>query len=477
MQDHDNLLPIESDVKQYLDKELSMFDTHIADVFKELKLASLLKSCSINKRTGHSVDRIIFDLFMVPFLLMSTVFLFVQSQYEQASAEKNRFYRFLGNANYNWRLFLFYISYEIHKKIKPEMGKESFFVIDDTITTVTGKLVESASYIYDHVTSKTVLGFQKLVLGLFDGSHFIPISSRICVGKTKPVAKSKAKKYNKIPKVQRIDPKSPGAIEREDMDDTKLTKTISMLKAAKRKGFSAETVLFDSWYCFNSFIIKLEELLNLRVICQLKNMPRTNKYIYQGKSYSLKELFAYYGKNKLRMVKKYQLKRSCLTVSLPNSKVKMKIVFVFSDGEKKWHAFASTNIQLSAWKILEYYSQRWSIEVFFKNCKQYLNYGKEQMSNLDSIIACDALVFLRYMILTYLAYLDQSTFYEKFSALRKKHSANIFGVRLLKFFLNKLQFLIEEVRRYITNDQKEKAFNLLDYIAKYNVNIDPVPLF
>lgn len=30
MQDQDNLLPIESDVKQYLDKELSMFDTHLA---------------------------------------------------------------------------------------------------------------------------------------------------------------------------------------------------------------------------------------------------------------------------------------------------------------------------------------------------------------------------------------------------------------------------------------------------------------
>ena len=74
MQVQDNLLPIESDVKQYLDKELSMFDTHIADIFKELKLASLLKSCSIKKRTGHSVDRIIFDLFIVPFLLMSNVF-------------------------------------------------------------------------------------------------------------------------------------------------------------------------------------------------------------------------------------------------------------------------------------------------------------------------------------------------------------------------------------------------------------------
>jgi hypothetical protein len=30
MQDHNNLLPIDSDVKQYLDKKLFMFDTHIS---------------------------------------------------------------------------------------------------------------------------------------------------------------------------------------------------------------------------------------------------------------------------------------------------------------------------------------------------------------------------------------------------------------------------------------------------------------
>lgn len=96
---------------------------------------------------------------MLPFLFMSNVFLFVQSQYEQADAEKNRFYRFLENANNNWRPFLSNLSFQIHEKIKPEMGKELFFVIDDLITTVTGKLVESASYIYDHVTGQTVLGF------------------------------------------------------------------------------------------------------------------------------------------------------------------------------------------------------------------------------------------------------------------------------------------------------------------------------
>ena len=476
MEDHDNLLPIDSDVKQYLDKKLVMFDTQIADVFNQLKIFSFLKPCNIKKRTGHSVDRIIYDLFMVPFLLITNVFLFVQTQFEQAESEKNRFYRFLENANYNWRLFLSNVSFQIHKKIKTEPDKELFFVIDDTITTVTGKLVESASYIYDHVTGQTVLGFQKLILGLFDGSHFIPITNQICPGKKRPIAKSKAKRYRKIPKSQRIDSESPGAIERKLMDGTKLDKAISMLKAAQRKGFSASTILFDSWYCFNSFIIKLVEVLHLHVICQLKNLPKANKYIYQGKTYSLKELFTYYGKSKLRMVKKYQFKRSCLTVSLPKSDVKMKIVFVLNNGEKKWHAFAATNTQLSAQKILEYYSQRWSIEVFFKNCKQYLNYGKEQMSNLDSIIASDAMVFLRYMILTYLAYLNHSTFYEKFSALRKKHSTDIFGIRLLKYFMNNLQFLLEEISKLIVTDQKEKAIDLLNSLVNYNVTLNPVPL-
>lgn len=154
----------------------------------------------------------------------------------------------------------------------------------------------------------------------------------------------------------------------------------------------------------------------------------------------------------------------------------MKIVFVLNDGEKKWHAFAFTSTQLSAQKILEYYSQRWSIEVFFKNCKQYLNYGKEQISNLDSIIACDALVFLRSMILTYLAYLNQASFYEKFSDLRRKHATNVFGLKWLKFFFNKLKFIINEICALIKNNQKEKAINLLEYVATFNPNINLSPL-
>ena len=96
-----NLIPVESDVNQFLSKEQSMLDTQIADVFKEFKIGSHLKACHIRKRTGHAVDRIGFDLINIPFLLMTTVYLFVRFQYEKAASQKNRYYRLLENAHYN----------------------------------------------------------------------------------------------------------------------------------------------------------------------------------------------------------------------------------------------------------------------------------------------------------------------------------------------------------------------------------------
>lgn len=471
MQVDDNLIPVDSDVNQFLSKERDLLDNDISELFKEFKLSRLLKNCNIKKRCGHSVPRIVYDLFFVPFLLLSNVYLFVHTQYEKAASAKNRYYRLLENAQFNWRLFVMKLSHTAHQKINSSVPiDELFYVLDDTITEVSGKLVEEASYIYDHVSGKSVLGFQKLVLGLFNGAQFIPISQRFCSGKKRPRATSKAAKYNKIPKAERIESDSPGAVEREQINDTKLQKAIGQLQEALKKGIKARTVLFDSWFCFNSFIIQIVEQLRLEVICQLKNLPRTNKYIYKGKHYSLKELYCYFGQSKLRHIKKNQFKQSQLTVFLPNSTVKMKIVFVKNDASNKWHAFAATDSTLSSQKILECYSQRWSIEVFFKNCKQYLNYGKEQMSNLDSIIACDALVFMRYIFLSYLAFKEKATFYEKFSSLYKSQVTKVFGIELLKFFFNRLQYMVQQIRSLLENGLNEQAIVLLDAVSHLSDN-------
>ena len=249
MQDNTNLISVESDVNRFLSIERILLDTDIADIFKEFKIGGLLKESNITKRSGHSVPRIIYDLFFIPFLLLSNVYLFVHTQYEKAASAKNRYYRLLENANFNWRLFVMKISNKVHQNINHCIpAKDLFYVLDDTITEISGKLVEGASYIYDHVSGRSVLGIQKLVLGVFNGSQFIPVSQSLCSSKKRPQAKSKSVKYRKIPKIDRIAQDSPGAIEREQLQNTKLKKAIGQLKEAKNKGIKANTVLFDSWF-------------------------------------------------------------------------------------------------------------------------------------------------------------------------------------------------------------------------------------
>jgi hypothetical protein len=460
----ENIIPIDSDVQRYLNDGQVILDNDVATAFKELRIATLLNAGRIKKRTGHCVNRIVFELFLIPFVMFSNVYLFVHAQYEKAVSHKNRFYRFLENANYNWRQFQLNLSYRVHQTIMQPLPAQQFFVLDETIVAVKGKLIEMASYVYDPTVGKSVLGFEKLVLGLFDGNHFIPLGQRICSSKRKPKARSKATKYKKVPKSERIAPNSPGAIERAEARQSKLDKAFSLLKQSKNKGFDASTLLMDSWFCFNCFLIKVVTQLNLNVICQLKNLPRTNKYLYKGHGYSLKTLFTGVAEPKLRMVKKYHFRQAIATVSLPNSDVKLKIVFVQNPQQDKWYAFAATNVNLGAQAILCAYSKRWSIEVYFKNAKQYLNLGKEQMSNLDSIIASDALVMLRYAVLTYIAAKHKAQFYATFDALRDQNTKQCFGIKLLQFFLNQLRFVIKKVAQLVELDLKEQAIKLLQQI-------------
>ncbi len=472
MRAESNLIPVASDVQQYIENPKIILDNDLALAFKELRISSLLNSAKIKKRTGHCVNRIVYDLILIPFLMLGSVHLFVRAQYEKTSSDKNRFYRLLEQANYNWRRFILNLSYRIHDRISMP-DQEHFLVLDDTTCEVKGKLVEMASYVYDHTKKKSILGFQKLVLGIFDGHHLLPIGERICSGKHTPQATSKATKYRKVPKAKKIDPQSPGAIERKQIKQTKLEKAFSLLKDAQKRGFQASTLLMDSWFCFNSFIVKIVKRLKLQIICQLKHLPRTNNYLFNNKRYTLKALYTLVAKPKLRMVRNYHFKQAAVTVTIPETDVKLKIVFVHNDDNDKWHAFAATNIKLSAKAILEAYSKRWSIEVFFKNSKQHLGYGKEQMSNLDSIIACDALVLMRYAILTYIASKENAKFYTTFDNLREQNSKQCFGIKLLQYFLDQLSFILDKLEEFLQNDFKEQAIELLQALRNLNVQFMP----
>ena len=56
-------------------------------------------------------------------------------------------------------------------------------------------------------------------------------------------------------------------------------------------------------------------------------------------------------------------------------------------------------MKLSFKKALEIYSIRWTIEVFFKECKQHLGLGKCQSNDFDAQIADTAITLMRYILL------------------------------------------------------------------------------
>ena len=80
MRAKENIIPIDSDVQKYLNDGQIILDNDVATAFKELRIATLLNAGKIKKRTGHCVNRIVFELFLIPFLMFSNVYLFVHAQ-------------------------------------------------------------------------------------------------------------------------------------------------------------------------------------------------------------------------------------------------------------------------------------------------------------------------------------------------------------------------------------------------------------
>jgi IS4 transposase len=169
-----------------------------------------------------------------------------------------------------------------------------------------------------------------------------------------------------------------------------------MLDRAWKAGIDASFVLFDSWFACDKIISAALDI-GYGVICRLKR-DRT-KYIYEGKAYSLKQLWKTVAKKKTKWIAQSQVNGICLNVSLPKSG-NVRLLFI-SDGKKKWQTFLSTDLMLEASEIMDYYARRWAIEVFFKDAKQMLYLGKEQSNHFDAAIACYSIVMVRYLLLVY----------------------------------------------------------------------------
>lgn len=367
-------------------RNLSM-DSEIDQAMQELKIKSILRHSGIVKKRGYSTLTLMYLIILLPFLKQYFTFLWSGTSFlRYFEAQKDTFYRFLNQERFNWRMFVYLLATRIMALFDDVPLRQKVLIADDTITHKTGRNMELVSYHFDHTTKKSVLGYQCLQLGYHNGTTFFPIDMAFYCSSNRP---------NK--RIRDIDKRTNGWRRRTESFKKKTELLIDILRQAWSRGIDASFVIVDSWFAHDAVIAQILHV-GYGVICRLKN--GRSKYTYQGRSYTLKQLWQQVAKKKTKGLGEFRLKAVCLNVALPQSG-EVRILFV-SDGKNKWHAFLSTDLELEPSEILSYYARRWAIEIFFKDAKQMLYLGKEQSETFDAAVACYSLVMIRYLLLVYI---------------------------------------------------------------------------
>ncbi len=128
----------------------------------------------------------------------------------------------------------------------------------------------------------------------------------------------------------------------------------------------------------------------------------TAKYeiLPKGKFLNPKQIIAQYERKEGKDSRKYKARYIQFQAKYQGIRVKIFLVRFGPDGAR-WRMLVTTDLQMSFARIIEVYKIRWTIEVFFKECKQYLLLGKCQSQDFDAQIADTTLSLARYLLLSY----------------------------------------------------------------------------
>ncbi len=438
------------EIEEYLDKEGRIFETKIDEAFTRLGFRTQMNRAKIIKKDGYHAAHVLFVLVLLPLLKIRSVRSFCRNHLEHmTSSRKDTFYRFKARG-YRWRTFLYSIMQEIWKVLNLDNTpiKERYFIIDDSILPKRGRDIENVSFVYDHTVNRSVLGYAVVVLGLFTGGGMYALDFSYKYGQ---------KRHPKSPEVRIGDARSiSGQMSREASVYTKLDLALMMLRRAVSRGITAGYVLCDSWYSWPGFISSIRGMSDgLHVICRLKDTKV--RYGYNGKQYRLSDLYQKV-KPLFRKDTRTGLRFARAAVTLPGSGQEAVIIFsrdyrepeendingTRKEKEPKWVAFLSTDTHLHASTIIRKYTNRWSIEVCFKECKQLMELGKDQSTSFNAQVCATTLSFLRYNLLGFLNEIENyPTMGGLFEHLAEQSAMVTYAHRLWEFFRGLFQRSLE----------------------------------
>lgn len=215
--------------------------------------------------------------------------------------------------------------------------------------------------------------------------------------KTAPLYGLPASTYRKQFKKERSKD-SPGFQRKQEADQSKAKMVVEMIRRAINKGFAFEYVLFDSWFFSKEILSCIESFRarGIKLIAMLKMGRTLYRDCLDGQEKQAAELRKKYRKHTKRN-RKFNAWYIKVAVWYDSHRVNLFFVKIGTGG--KWKCLITNDLDLSFNKLMEIYHIRWSIEVFFKDAKQYLQLGKCQCNNFDSQVGAATLAMMQYIML------------------------------------------------------------------------------
>jgi SRSO17 transposase len=380
-----------------------LIDNVFARLWKEIGLSR----AGFTKRSGTSMSDVMFGLMLWLWLQKESIGMFAR-ECLQGAMGKDVLYDTMNREDLNWRKFHEQVGYKAVQALKPS-GKKAY-VVDDTVAQRFGKKMPGISSHFDHTSGRHIMGQQVLTLGLSCAEGFVPLDSELFISQTKAIELHEPFEDGRSIVAKRY---------RTAQQCTKPEMVSAMVKRALNAGIMADYLLADAWFGTKAMIRLTQETALVPVLRMKKNNMkyRLSEFV-RGKTVSrelaIQALYQHCVRRAWQPIRgqKYQARIVNVELNLAESKdleqwVKVRLLFVRGNagesqttaGKHDWAVFLTTDTNLSSAEILELYSLRWAIEVYFKEAKQHLGFLKEQSNHYAAYIASIHLTAIRFCLL------------------------------------------------------------------------------
>jgi len=453
----------------------------VLQFFTAFKIERLLGAFDSLKSKGFSVSVVLLSLLLFRLRNESICRMQNQSRNFLEKIDDNTFYRLMNNPWMNWRKLLMSLAKQFAAHVKAKADHTSgvtCFVLDDTDIEKTGKTMEFIGRMFSHVTRLYPLGYKMLLLAFYDGKTLVATDFSLHREKGSKGTYGLSKKESKLQFSKKRDVKSPGYKRVEELDIKKGEVAISMLKRAVKNGFSATYVLMDSWFVNDHMIKNVRAIKNgamhLLGMCKID----IRKYQVWGKELNAHQIIAKCERSNSKYSRKYKSKYISVVADYKGESV--RLFFVKYNNAKNWNLLLTTDLTLTFVKAIELYQIRWTIEVLFKECKQYLRLGGSQHTDFDGQIADITITLATHTILSL-----QKRFssYETMGELFRETQQHLLELtlweRLIKVFLKMLIELtsilnidVDDTMKKLMQSKKEsrQLIAMLNTLSEFDEN-------